>query len=39
VIKGVVEQYYAISAERKIKHPAVAVISQSARQTLFAESA
>ncbi len=29
------EDFYAISAERKIKHPAVAAISQSARQTLF----
>jgi LysR family transcriptional regulator, transcriptional activator of nhaA len=29
------EDFYAISAERKIKHPAVAAISESARQSLF----
>lgn len=29
------EDFYAISAERKIKHPAVAAISDSARQHLF----
>jgi LysR family transcriptional regulator, transcriptional activator of nhaA len=29
------EDFYAISAERKIKHPAVAAISESARQGLF----
>jgi LysR family transcriptional regulator, transcriptional activator of nhaA len=29
------EEFYAISAERKIKHPAVAAISESARQSLF----
>ena len=34
--KGVVERYYAISAERKIKHPAVVAISENARQDLFA---
>jgi LysR family transcriptional activator of nhaA len=38
VLDGVVEQYYAVSAERKIKHPAVAAITQSARQELFAAS-
>ncbi|MGH7182384.1 MAG: LysR family transcriptional regulator, partial [Nitrospiraceae bacterium] len=27
------EDFYAISAERKIKHPAVAAISESARHT------
>lgn len=32
------EDFYAISAERRIKHPAVAAISQFARQSLFAES-
>jgi LysR family transcriptional regulator, transcriptional activator of nhaA len=30
------EDFYAISAERRIKHPAVAAISESARQSLFA---
>lgn len=30
------EDFYAISAERKIKHPAVAAISESARQSLLA---
>lgn len=29
------EEFYAISAERKIKHPAVAAISDSARHNLF----
>jgi LysR family transcriptional activator of nhaA len=29
------EDFYAISAERKIKHPAIAAISESARQSLF----
>ena len=29
------EQYYAISAERKLKHPAVVAISEAARQELF----
>lgn len=32
-------EYYAISAERKIKHPAVAVISDAARSKLFAGAA
>lgn len=36
VAKGVVERYYAISGARKIKHPAVVAISESARQDLFA---
>jgi len=31
----VVEEFYAISAERKIKHPAVVAISEAARQRLF----
>ena len=30
------EDFYAISAERRIKHPAVAAISQFARESLFA---
>ena len=29
------ERYYAISAERRIKHPAVAAITEAARSTLF----
>ena len=29
------ERYYAISAERRIKHPAVVAITESARSTLF----
>ena len=33
------EEFYAISAERRIKHPAVAAISQSARQSLFTKEA
>ncbi|HHO68138.1 MAG TPA: transcriptional activator NhaR [Gammaproteobacteria bacterium] len=32
------EQFYAISVERKISHPAVAAITQTARQWLFRES-
>jgi LysR family transcriptional activator of nhaA len=36
LLDSVVEQYYAISAERKIKHPAVVAISETARQKLFA---
>ncbi|MCG8584935.1 MAG: transcriptional activator NhaR [Pirellulales bacterium] len=31
------EQYFAISVERKLKHPAVVAISEAARQELFAE--
>ena len=29
------ERYYAISTERKLKHPAVTAISHAARETLF----
>jgi LysR family transcriptional activator of nhaA len=32
----VVERFYAISVERKLKHPAVVAISEAARDTLFA---
>lgn len=32
------QKFYAISAERKVKHPAVAAICDSARHTLFVES-
>jgi len=35
----VVERFYAISIERRIKHPAVRVISDNAKQLLFAEPA
>ena len=34
----VTERFFAISAERKIKHPAVAAITESARSDLFSES-
>ncbi len=34
-LSGVQERYYAISIERKLKHPAVVVISDTARQELF----
>jgi LysR family transcriptional regulator, transcriptional activator of nhaA len=36
-LDSVFEEFYAISAERKIKHPAVAAITESARNQLFAE--
>ena len=34
-IEAVREQYYAISVERRLKHPAVVAICESARGTLF----
>jgi LysR family transcriptional activator of nhaA len=34
---GVVERFYAISAERRIKHPAVVAIAQAARIEVFGE--
>ena len=34
-LPAVKEQYYAISVERKLKHPAVVVISETAREELF----
>jgi LysR family transcriptional regulator, transcriptional activator of nhaA len=34
---AVTERFYAISVERKLKHPAVVAISESARQTLFGQ--
>jgi LysR family transcriptional activator of nhaA len=37
-LDSAVEEFYAISAERKIKHPAVAAISEAARLKLFAQS-
>ena len=36
--EAVRQQFYAISVERKIKHPAVVAICESARQDIFAES-
>ena len=36
--ESVVERFYVISPERKLKHPAVVAISAAARQTLFAET-
>lgn len=38
-IDSIVERYYAISVERKLKHPAVVTISEAARQELFAHRA
>lgn len=35
IADGVVERFYAISAERKIKHPAIAAICTTARTELF----
>ena len=35
-LDSVVEEFYAVSAERKIKHPAVAAITATARSQLFA---
>jgi LysR family transcriptional regulator, transcriptional activator of nhaA len=34
-IESIVERFYAISVERRLKHPAVVAISESARTTLF----
>ncbi len=34
--EGVVERFYALTAERRLKHPAVVAICESARQELFA---
>ena len=34
-VEDVKERFYAISAERKLKHPAVVAISEAARQSLF----
>ena len=36
-LDGVIERFYAISVERRIKHPAVAEICSAARKSLFAE--
>ena len=35
---GVTEQFYAISTERRLTHPAVMAISQAARQAMFIET-
>lgn len=35
-LDSVFEEFYAISAERKIKHPAVVAITEAARKQLFA---
>jgi LysR family transcriptional regulator, transcriptional activator of nhaA len=37
--EGLVERFYAISVERKLKHPAVVAISEAARTSLFAPAA
>jgi len=37
-VDSIVERYYAISIERKLKHPAVVTISEAARETLFASA-
>jgi LysR family transcriptional activator of nhaA len=34
--EGLVEEFYGISVERRITHPAVAAITQAARGELFA---
>jgi LysR family transcriptional activator of nhaA len=34
-VDGVRERFYAISVEKRLKHPAVVAISQGARQDLF----
>lgn len=35
-LDSIAEDFYAVSAERRIKHPAVAIITESARNKLFA---
>jgi LysR family transcriptional activator of nhaA len=37
-IAEITERFYAISVERRLKHPAVVAISESARETLFGET-
>ena len=34
-IKSIREHFYAISAERRLKHPAVLAISSAAKDTIF----
>ncbi len=36
-VDGLVESYYAISPERKLKHPSVVTITEAARSDLFAD--
>jgi LysR family transcriptional activator of nhaA len=36
LVDGVIARFYAVSVERKIRHPAVAAICDAARRTLFA---
>ena len=35
-LKSIRERYFAISVERKLRHPAVVAISEAARKELFA---
>jgi len=35
---AVLQQFYALSVERKIKHPAVVAICKSARQDIFGQT-
>ena len=35
-LEGVRERYYALTVERKLRHPAVAAITEAARAELFA---
>jgi LysR family transcriptional activator of nhaA len=37
-ISEVEERFYAVSVERKLKHPAVSAISEAARSEIFRES-
>jgi DNA-binding transcriptional LysR family regulator len=37
-VDGVEETYYSISPERKLKHPAVLTITETARENLFGDS-
>ena len=36
-IDSVVERFYSISVERKLKHPAVVIISEAAHEKLFVD--
>ena len=35
-VKGLTERFYAITVDRRLKHPAVVAISESAKETVFA---
>ena len=37
-IDSITERFYAISVERKLKHPAVVTITEAAREKLFGDS-